>query len=255
MEIKETLTRQVGNDIITCTDERATALVNGIMENNSKGIDLYFSNCELIKELRDTNGYYLLGYANFKELAEALFDSGETQAKNMCLVAKYFGKENSDKSWTIIDKELLKKYSATQLLYIGQLHDFDGSITECATKYGFSPKTTCAQFRELVKFEKNHKKFLSLEDVSKLKEEVTKEAEPKASETTAEEPKELTTEQVKAIKESKPYKDIEDTRAIVMNFASEAFLKASDSKVKDKEFREWFKSAFKTMEKAYNGTK
>ena len=176
MEIKETLTRQVGNDIITMTDDRASLITSQISENNSKGIELYFNNCELIKEMRDNNGFYLLGYSSFKEYADEMFDSGETQAKNMCLIAKYFGKENDDKSWTIVDKEILKKFSATQLYYIGQLQGFDGSIAKAIEFYGFEYNedkqrytTTTAVLRELVKFEKNHKKALSIADVNELK--------------------------------------------------------------------------------------
>ena len=202
MSVEIQTIQSVGNDIITCTKERATILVNDIMENNAKGIDLYFNNCELIKELRDGNGYYQLGYSNFKEFAEAVFDSGETQAKNMCLIAKYFGKENTDKSWTIIDKELLKSFSATQLLYIGQLKNFKGNITEAVQFYGFSIEkkngkdvcsTTTKVLRELVQFEKNHNKALSLAQVDELKNKLPdnepKDNEPKDNEPKDNEPK------------------------------------------------------------------
>ena len=195
MEIKETLTRQVGNDIITMTDDRASLITSQISENNSKGIELYFNNCELIKEMRDNNGFYLLGYSSFKEYADEMFDSGETQAKNMCLIAKYFGKENDDKSWTIVDKEILKKFSATQLYYIGQLQGFDGSIAKAIEFYGFEYNedkqrytTTTAVLRELVKFEKNHKKALSIADVNELKSKLTTANESTANEPTANEP-------------------------------------------------------------------
>ena len=202
MSVEIQTIQSVGNDIITCTKERATILVNDIMENNAKGIDLYFNNCELIKELRDGNGYYQLGYSNFKEFAEAVFDSGETQAKNMCLIAKYFGKENTDKSWTIIDKELLKSFSATQLLYIGQLKNFKGNITEAVQFYGFSIEkkngkdvctTTTKVLRELVQFEKNHNKALSLAQVDELKNKLPdndpKDNDPKDNEPKDNEPK------------------------------------------------------------------
>ena len=185
MEIKETITRQVGNDVITMTDDRASLITSQISENNSRGIELYFNNCELIKEMRDNNGFYLLGYSSFKEYADEMFDSGETQAKNMCLIAKYFGKENDDKSWSIVDKEILKKFSATQLYYIGQLQGFDGSIAKAIEFYGFEYNaekqrytTTTAVLRELVKFEKNHKKALSIADVNELKAKI----EPKTEE-------------------------------------------------------------------------
>lgn len=162
---------------ITISDKRAEELVNSICENNAKGIDLYFNNCELITELRNSNGFYALGYNSFKELAEVLFDSGETQAKNMCLIAQSFGKRNDDMSYTIMDKEILKQYSATQLLLIRGLYDFancDRNIVKVTEKYGITPKTTCAQLRDLTKFEKNHKRALTFDEVEKLKTEVAK---------------------------------------------------------------------------------
>lgn len=176
---------------ITISDKRAMELVSAICENNAKGIDLYFNNCELITELRNTNGYYSLGYNSFKELADALFDSGETQAKNMCLIAQSFGKQNKDKSYTILDKEILKKYSATQLLLIRGLYDFNNcgkSIVKVCEKYGITPETTCATLRELTKYEKSHKKALTLADVEKLKTELPKVEERPQTEAKEEKP-------------------------------------------------------------------
>ena len=154
---------------ITITEDRATEVVNEICVNNAKGIDLYFANCELITELRNNNGHYALGYNSFKELADELFESGETQAKNMCLIAQSFGKRNDDGSYTIIDKEVLKNFSATQLLYIRGLKDFNGNITETCEKYGISlnqseDKVTTATLRALIAKEKETDSFLSLTD-------------------------------------------------------------------------------------------
>lgn len=154
---------------ITITEDRATEVVNEICVNNAKGIDLYFANCELITELRNNNGHYALGYNSFKELADELFESGETQAKNMCLIAQSFGKRNDDGSYTIIDKEVLKNFSATQLLYIRGLKEFNGNITETCEKYGISlnqseDKVTTATLRALIAKEKETDSFLSLTD-------------------------------------------------------------------------------------------
>ena len=236
MEIKETLTRQVGNDIITMTDDRASLITSQISENNSKGIELYFSNCELIKEMRDNNGFYLLGYSSFKEYADEMFDSGETQAKNMCLIAKYFGKENDDKSWTIVDKDILKKFSATQLYYIGQLQGFDGSIAKAIEFYGFKYDedkqrytTTAAVLRELVKFEKNHKRALSIADVNELKAKT----EPKTEEPKTEEPNDK--EKLADYGRMKSDYDRVDRLATTATDAIGKILIILDSKDKDKD--------------------
>ena len=152
---------------IKCSQERATEIVDTIYKNNAEGIDLYFNNCELLTELAEGKGYYTLGYENFKEFAEAVFDSGNTQAKNMRLVCKSFGKKNPDGTWTICDKEILKNFSITQLIYIRDLKEFNGSITECCDKYGIdisnTRNVTTLTLRKLVAYEKKND-FITLAD-------------------------------------------------------------------------------------------
>ena len=170
--IKEVIEVSKGKfEEITISEDRATELVNAICENNSKGIDLYFANCELITELRNSNGFYKLGYPDFNTLANELFESGLTQAKNMCLIAQSYGKRNDDGSYTIVDKELLKNFSATQLLYIRDLKEFNGNLLETIDKYGIKldqsikeNKVSCATLRALVAKEKDENKFISLTD-------------------------------------------------------------------------------------------
>ena len=176
---------------VTISQERATQLLDSIYKNNSKGIDLFFSNCELITELRNSNGFYTLGYNSFKELADELFESGETQAKNMCLIAQDFGERNDDGSYTIKDKELLKTFSATQLLLIRGLHDFDGNILTTCETYGIDitgkVKVTCATLRKLTQLEKAEKKAISLEDFNNRSAEDTAKAEDTANASTIKE--------------------------------------------------------------------
>ena len=143
---------------VTCNEEHARYLFDTISENNLAGMDLYFNNCELIAELRDTKGFYLLGYDSFKEMASDLFEQGETQAKNMCLIAKKYGSKLQDGRYTIVDRESLKAYTPTQLLQIGNLKDFNGSLEDTTKKYGITPTTTCAELRETVAQEKSDKK-------------------------------------------------------------------------------------------------
>ena len=143
---------------VTCNEEHARYLFDTISDNNLAGMDLYFNNCELIAELRDSKGFYLLGYDSFKEMASDLFEQGETQAKNMCLIAKKYGSKLQDGRYTIVDRESLKAYTPTQLLQIGNLKEFNGSLEDTTKKYGITPTTTCAELRETVAQEKSDKK-------------------------------------------------------------------------------------------------
>lgn len=103
---------------LKCSQERSQELFDTICNNNAKGIDLYFNNCECIAELRDTNGYLQLGYDTFKECASELFEQGETQAKVMCLVAKKYGTHKPSGEYEILHKETLGLFSRTQLAEI-----------------------------------------------------------------------------------------------------------------------------------------
>lgn len=143
---------------VTCNEEHARYLFDTISDNNLAGMDLYFNNCELIAELRDSKGFYLLGYDSFKDMASDLFEQGETQAKNMCLIAKKYGSKLEDGRYTIIDRDSLKAYTPTQLLQIGNLKDFNGNLEDTTKKYGITPTTTCAELRETVAQEKSDKK-------------------------------------------------------------------------------------------------
>lgn len=143
---------------VKCNEEHARYLFDTISDNNLAGMDLYFNNCELIAELRDSKGFYLLGYDSFKDMASDLFEQGETQAKNMCLIAKKYGSRLQDGRYTIIDRDSLKAYTPTQLLQIGNLKEFNGSLEDTTKKYGITPSTTCAELRETVAQEKSDKK-------------------------------------------------------------------------------------------------
>ena len=170
---------------VKCNEEHARYLFDTISENNLAGMDLYFNNCELIAELRDTKGFYLLGYDSFKDMASDLFEQGETQAKNMCLIAKKYGSRLQDGRYTIVDRETLKAYTPTQLLQIGNLKDFNGSLEDTTKKYGITPATTCAELRETVAQEKSDKKEdkkAKNPNKEEAKAELSEEAEPPKTE-------------------------------------------------------------------------
>ena len=165
---------------VTCNEEHARYLFDTISDNNLAGMDLYFNNCELIAELRDSKGFYLLGYDSFKEMASDLFEQGETQAKNMCLIAKKYGSKLQDGRYTIVDRESLKAYTPTQLLQIGNLKEFNGNLEDTTKKYGITPTTTCAELRETVAQEKSDKKEdkKAMDKKNAVPVEPTTEAEP-----------------------------------------------------------------------------
>lgn len=166
-------------EIITCSQEHANELSDNLYKAQQEGIDLYFSMCEIVAEIRDSKAYYLLGHNSFKDFAQERFDTGETQAKNMCLIAQSYGSKKQDGSYVIVDKENLKHYTATQLLYIRGLKEFNGNVIETTEKYGIDSTTRTKDLRALVKAEKDNKEFTPLIDVKKALNEEAKETSDK----------------------------------------------------------------------------
>ena len=99
---------------ITISDDRAKQLYKELVDNSLKGMELYFENCEKVIELRDSNGFYALGFDSFKAMAEELFETGETQAKNMCLVCTNFGVKGEARFYHLVDKDYVKTFTARQ---------------------------------------------------------------------------------------------------------------------------------------------
>ena len=208
-------------ETITCTQDRANELSDLIYKAQQEGIDLYFSICEYVKEVQESKAFYLLGYGSFKDFAQDRFDTGETQAKNMCLIASSYGSKKQDGSYVIVDKENLKRFSATQLLYIRGLNAFDGNVVSTTTKYGIDSTTKTADLRALVKAEKQALKdktmdkdsFISLAELkadmkaNKIEiEDKVKKAEEKAK-NKAKEAKQAKTEAKQAKAEAKQAKE------------------------------------------------
>lgn len=156
-------------EIITCSQEHANELSDNLYKAQQEGIDLYFSMCEIVAEIRDSKAYYLLGHNSFKDFAQERFDTGETQAKNMCLIAQSYGSKKQDGSYVIVDKENLKHFTATQLLYIRGLKEFNGNVIETTKKYGINSTTRTKDLRALVKAEKDYKEFKTLNEVKEEK--------------------------------------------------------------------------------------
>lgn len=158
---------------ITISDDRAKQLYKELVDNSLKGMELYFENCEKVIELRDSNGYYALGFDSFKAMAEELFETGETQAKNMCLVCTNYGVKSDDGFYHLVDKDYLKTFTATQLIEIKGLKGFEkGKLAETMEKYGMTQAITCAQIRALKQAEKNHDKMLTLAQFAELKQAI-----------------------------------------------------------------------------------
>lgn len=229
---------------ITISDDRAHQLYKELVDNSLKGMELYFDNCEKVIELRDSNGYYALGFGSFREMAEELFEAGETQAKNMCLVCTNYGVKGDDGFYHLVDKDYLKTFTATQLIEIKGLRGFEkGKLADTMQKYGITTAITCAQLRALKQAEKNHDKLITLEEFAKLK---TLIENSKSSEDT------------KDTKNTKDTKDTKDAKALQKELATvtkdkerlervhkvEADLVAklqilvTDKKVSDRDFRQ-----------------
>ena len=150
----EVLTVNGRNVEVTISEGRSKDLYNGIVDNSKKGIELYFDSCEKVLELRDSKGFYQLGFDSFKDMCADLFETGETQAKNMCLIAKSYGTTHTDGRVEIMNKEKLSVFTPTQLLLIRTLSGFTGNIETTCTAYGITPATTCAHLRDVIATEK-----------------------------------------------------------------------------------------------------
>lgn len=232
-------------ETILCSQERANELSDGIYQAQQKGIDLYFNICEYVAEVRDSKAFYLLGFSSFKDFAQEYFESGETQAKNMCLIASSYGSKKQDGSYVIVDKENLKRFTATQLYYIRGLNAFDGNVVSTTSKYGIDSTTKTADLRALVKAEKQALKdktmdkdsFISLADLkADIKankaeiEDKVKEAEEKTK-TAKQEAKEAKQEAKVAKQEAKEAKEVAKAGR---DFRKEVLAIISDKNTTDK---------------------
>ena len=232
-------------EIVTCTQERANDLSDNLYKAQREGMDLYFDICEIAAEIRDSKAFYLLGYSSFKEFAQDRFESGETQAKNMCLIAQSYGSKKQDGSYTIVDKENLKRFTVTQLYYIRGLKDFNGNVTETTEKYGIDSTTTSKELRALTKAEKDAKEFTpllavkqALNDDAKENTDKVEKAEQKAK-NKAKEAKEAKAEAKEAKAEAKQAKaeakEAKDFRKEVMAIVTDTTTsdKAKIKAIKD----------------------
>ena len=170
----------------------------------------------------DKKEYVLDGYADtedgFQKWAEDNFNIKKTQAKQLKRVIPIFGTKDSNGYWSIEDKYSaygLEKLDRIQSHPKFKLAQFD-TFTEAL---GITDKTTVAELKTMI-----------AEAKGKSKTEESKTEESKTEESKTEE-KKLTTEDVKEIKESEPYKEIESKRDTLLNFVSSHITEAY--KVKD----------------------
>ena len=224
-------------EIITCSQEHANELSDNLYKAQQKGIGLYFSMCEIVAEIRDSKAYYLLGHNSFKDFAQERFDTGETQAKNMCLIAQSYGSKKQDGSYVIVDKKNLKHYTATQLLYIRGLKEFNGNVIETTAKYGIDSTTRTKDLRALVKAEKDNKEFTPLIDVKKALDEEAKETSDKVekAEEKVEKAEEKAKNKAKEAKEAKAEaKQAKAEAEAGKDFRKEVLAIISDTNTTDK---------------------
>ena len=119
------------NEIVTTTEEHAQELINDIMANNRKGVNLFVDNCEKLAELRATKGYLLLGYNSFytdkdgkdsvvKYVLGDEISNGDTEAKNMCLLATTFGKKQYDDNGNSLDRWVIDERTKNIISYMSK---------------------------------------------------------------------------------------------------------------------------------------
>ena len=119
------------NEIVTTTEEHAQELMNDIMTNNRKGVNLFVDNCEKLAELRATKGYLLLGYNSFytdkddkdsvvKYVLGDEISNGDTEAKNMCLLATTFGKKQYDDNGNSLDRWVIDERTKNIISYMSK---------------------------------------------------------------------------------------------------------------------------------------
>ena len=119
------------NEIVTTTEEHAQELINDIMANNRKGVNLFVDNCEKLAELRATKGYLLLGYNSFytdkdgkdsvvKYVLGDEISNGDTEAKNMCLLATTFGKKQYDDEGNSLDRWVIDERTKNIISYMSK---------------------------------------------------------------------------------------------------------------------------------------
>ena len=130
-------------EIITTTEEHAQELINDIMANNRKGVNLFVDNCEKLAELRATKGYLLLGYKSFytdKDNEDSVvkyvlgddISNGDTEAKNMCLLATTFGKKQYTEDGKSLDKWVIDERSKAIISYMSKGLMFElPALKEC----------------------------------------------------------------------------------------------------------------------------
>ena len=175
----------------------------------------------------DKKEYVLDGYADnedgFQKWAEDNFNIKKTQAKQLKRVIPIFGTKDSNGYWSIEEKYSvygLEKLDRIQSHPKFKLAQFD-TFTEAL---GITDKTTVAELKIIVAEAKGKTKT----EESKTEESKTEESKTEESKT---EEKKLTTEDVKEIKDSEPYKEMESKRDTLLKFVSEHITEAY--KVKD----------------------
>ena len=229
------------SDVISCTmtEEEHKARKDRIFDKMEQGLRLSWDIMVDITSAKERKEQTLDGYdeteESFNQWCDDTFGMKSTQVKQAVRVLTTYGKVDDKGEWMLEDK--YKRYTKEKLDII-QRHpqfktkvDFDAIVEAC----GITPSTSEKALKELVREAKG-----------------LPAPQPK---TKSEETKTIpTTEDIKA---SEVYKHVEDTRDVVMKFASDMLIEAnkvfeSKDDVLAMAFVARFIDSFKEMENAYN---
>ena len=235
------------SDVISCTmtEDEHKERKERIFNKMEQGLRLSWDIMVDITSAKERKEQTLDGYEEteeaFNQWCDDTFGMKSTQVKQAVRVLTTYGKVDDKGEWSLEDK--YKRYTKEKLDII-QRHpqfktkvDFDAIVEAC----GITPATSEKALKELVR----EAKGLPAPQ-PKTKTNTTPKSEEAKTEPTTE-----------AIKSSEVYKHVEDTRDVVMKFASDMLVEANKVfESKDDKlamvFVTRFIEAFKDMENEYN---
>lgn len=234
-------------EVISCTmtEEEHHARVERIHNKMEQGLRLSWDILVDITSAKERKEQTLDGYSDstedFNKWAMELFGMGETQIKQASRLIGFYGSIDDKGEYSLDDK--YKRYTKEKLDIIQRIPQLKtkAQFDEVTESLGIMPSTSEGVLKQIVREAKG------------LPEKEEKTAEQKQAEKEAKQ----TAKDVKEIKDSKPYKEIEAKRDTLQDFITNMRVEAK--KVADSKdnklamaFVLKFIEGFNDMEKTYN---
>ena len=138
-------------EVVEMTRERAEEIKQAIARLKSDTTNVVLDFACLTYEVRETRGYYLLGYNNFAEYCANVFGKSETYGKTLCSLVTAYGSIKGNKA-TIPNRDSLKLFSPSALVEIKGFEDFkELGFDKTIEKYGITSTHTQADIRAMKK--------------------------------------------------------------------------------------------------------